>query len=337
MTITRRHALHLLLSGAIVLLLLVFARGVDWRGAGAALRTADPTLLVLAIVANLVSLALKGIRWWVFLRPLGVRSLSLVLRATFAGASLNNLLVAQGGEGARVLLVSRSAGVSSARVLAALAMERVLDAVSYLVLLVGAAWLLELPHAVARWRMAASAVLAAVTLALITLVIAARRSSARNGSPADATLGSDLAENVAALSRWSLARIGEYTRRFASGIAELASASRLAVGMALSIGAWALQVATYHLCARAAHLPLSLAGSIAALLVVGVSFLVRATPGNVGVFQMVYALTARSFGLPEAPAVAVALLIQTIQVLPTIAVGTLVAPRLVDRRKVRRT
>jgi uncharacterized protein (TIRG00374 family) len=337
MIITRRHALHLLFSSAIVLLLFAFARGVDWRGAGAAIRHADLTLLVLAVLANLVSQALKGVRWWVFLRPLGVRSLSLALRAAFAGASLNNLLVAQGGEGARVLIVSRASGVSSARVLAALAMERLLDAVSYLLLLVGAAWLLELPRTVARFRVGASFVLAGVTMALIALVIAARRGSPTNGSPADATLRSDLVENVAALSRWSLARIAEHMRHFAGGIAELLSASRLALGMALSLGAWALQVATYHLCARAAHLPLSLSGSIAALLVVGVSFLVRATPGNVGVFQMAYALTARSFGVPEAPAVAVALLIQTIQVLPTIAVGTLLAAPLVERRKIQRT
>jgi uncharacterized membrane protein YbhN (UPF0104 family) len=106
--------------------------------------------------------------------------------------------------------------------------------------------------------------------------------------------------------------------------------------MALSLGAWALQVATYHLVARAAHLALPVAGSIAGLLAVGISFLVRATPGNVGVFQVVYALTASSFGVSEGPAVAVAVLIQVVQVLPTLMVGTVVAPRLVTRRAVTR-
>jgi uncharacterized membrane protein YbhN (UPF0104 family) len=98
--------------------------------------------------------------------------------------------------------------------------------------------------------------------------------------------------------------------------------------MVLSLAAWSLQVATYHVAARAAHLPLPLAGSVAALLAVGLSFLVRATPGNVGIFQVIYALTVRSFGIAEAPAVAVALLIQTLQVVPTVAAGTLAAPRL---------
>ena len=95
-------------------LLVAFGRHVDWHAAVQAVRSADARLLVLALVANQLSLTLKGVRWWVFLRPLGVRSLWLVLRATFAGASLNNLVVAQGGEAARVLLVARGAAVSSA-------------------------------------------------------------------------------------------------------------------------------------------------------------------------------------------------------------------------------
>jgi uncharacterized membrane protein YbhN (UPF0104 family) len=100
------------------------------------------------------------------------------------------------------------------------------------------------------------------------------------------------------------------------------------------VAAWALQVATYHLVALAAHLSLPFAGSVAAMLAVGISFLIRATPGNVGVFQVVYALTVRSFGIAEGPAVAVALLIQMLQVVPTVLVGTLVAPRLLGGGRV---
>jgi uncharacterized membrane protein YbhN (UPF0104 family) len=59
---------------------------------------------------------------------------------------------------------------------------------------------------------------------------------------------------------------------------------------------------------------------------------VRATPGNVGVFQAVYALTVRSFGIGESDAVAAALLIQAVQVLPTLILGSVALPRLTARR-----
>lgn len=305
MTGLGRRVVQIAVSATIVALLLLFARHVDWRGAAAVMRAADPRLVALAIALNLLSLVLKGIRWWVFLRPMGVGSLALALRATFAGASLNNLLVAQGGEGIRVLLVSRASGVSSARVLAALAMERLLDVVSYLLLLVGAAWLLDVPRAIVRWRMPATV---AFTIVLLVLLVLTVQDRAEGPDPTG--------------------RIHAYLVRFAASVFELASLPRLTAAMGLSIGAWALQVATYHVAAMAAHLPIPITGSVAALLTVGISFLVRATPGNVGVFQVVYALTARSFGIAETPAIAAALLIQTVQVLPTLVLGTLASPRL---------
>lgn len=291
--------------------LALFGRRVDWRSAAFVLRAADPVLVAGAVTLNLLSLALKGVRWWVFLRPLGTVRLPLVLRATFAGASLNNLVVAQGGEGARVLLVARAAGVSSAGVLAALALERALDAVSYLALLVTAAWMLALPEHIAHWRGAATAALVVAVMLLVALGLAARR----RGSVVD--------HGTAAGGR-----IIGYLRSVRGGTAMVATPRRLAAALMLSLIAWALQVATYHLTARAAHLPLPLAGSVAAMLAVGISFLVRATPGNVGVFQVIYALTVRSFGIAEGPAIAVALLIQTLQVIPTVVLGTLAAPRL---------
>ena len=320
MTAWRRRALRVAVLLALGVALVLFGRRVDWRSAALVVRAADPLLMAGALSLNLLSLALKGVRWWVFLRPLGHVRLPLVLRATFAGASLNNLVVAQGGEGARVLLVSRAAGVSSAGVLAALALERMLDAVSYLVLLVIAAWMVDLPEHIAHWRGAAAAVLAFAVALLVTLGLAARRRTPVSDHPSAATGG----------------RLSGYLRRVRSGTALVATPSRLAIALVLSLLAWSLQVATYHLTARAAHLPLPLAGSVAAMLAVGISFLVRATPGNVGVFQVIYALTVRSFGVPEGPAIAVALLIQTLQVIPTIALGTLAAPRLLHGTSERR-
>jgi uncharacterized membrane protein YbhN (UPF0104 family) len=168
-----------------------------------------------------------------------------------------------------------------------------------------------LPPHIARWRLPAAGVLALAAVALVMLAAAA------GGAPIRA-----------ASSTTTRGRAATYLRRARDGVALVATPGRLVAAMLLSLAAWTLQVATYHLVALAAHLPLPLAGSVAALLAVGIGFLVRATPGNVGVFQVIYALTVRSFGIAEAPAVAVALLIQTLQVVPTVVLGTLVAPRL---------
>ena len=115
---------RVVLSVAIIAALVLFARKVNWASTWTSIKDANRTVLLLAAVVNLLSLALKGVRWWIFLRPVGAESLWMAIKATFAGAGLNNILVANGGEAARVVFVARAAHVQSAKVLATLALER---------------------------------------------------------------------------------------------------------------------------------------------------------------------------------------------------------------------
>src|SRR5438105_6965745 len=150
--------------------LFLFARTVNWRVTWQAIRATSPGLLAAAAIVNLASLVLKGVRWWIFLRPIGVTSLWLAMRATFAGAGLNNVLVANGGEAARVIFVARSAHVPSERVLATLALERLFELVGYIVLLALAATFLSLPHSLERMRPVAIGALVVVVALLVYLV-----------------------------------------------------------------------------------------------------------------------------------------------------------------------
>jgi uncharacterized membrane protein YbhN (UPF0104 family) len=112
-----------------------------------------------------------------------------------------------------------------------------------------------------------------------------------------------------------------------------ASAGRFAAALALSLAAWALQLATFAWTARAAGMPLPLAGDVATLLAVNLGFLLRATPGNVGFFQLAYAIAAAPFGAPRDEAIAVALLIQTLQIIPVTLLGVALAPEFLVRRR----
>lgn len=286
-------------GAGVVVLLVVLARRVEWDAVADVLRRANPLLLAAAVACNLASLALKGVRWALLLRPHGVRRYGLVLRATFSGASLNDLLIAQGGEGARALLVARASGVSSARVLATLALDRAFDAVAFLVFLVSCAWLSALPPQLARWRALATAALVVASVVMVAFGVRPRRAPA------------------------SAAEARGYWGAFADALHHSGSLARSGGALLLSAAAWLLQIATYHLGAYAVGLPLPLAGSAAAVLAVGASFAVRATPGNVGVMQALYAMTARWFGVAESDAVAAAILIQALQIGPVMLVAAL--------------
>jgi uncharacterized protein (TIRG00374 family) len=315
-----KHTLRLGLTALILVMLVLFARKVNWHATWAGIRTASMPLLLAAALLNIASIVVKAIRWWVFLRPIGATSFWLALKATFAGAGLNNVLVANGGEAARVVFVSRSAHVPSATVLATLALERLFELVGYVTLLSLAATFLELPHSVERVKPFAIGLL---VLMLALLVWLLRRPDVVHEpvGPKAATWGG---------------RAKAYFARLGRTIGAVSTLPRFSAALLLSVGAWALQVATYQMTARAAHFPMTTVATIAALLAVNLGFALRVTPGNVGLFQAAYAATAVAFGLDADQAIAVAFLIQAQQILPVTLLGVALAPEFIFKAQKRR-
>ncbi|MFL5618299.1 MAG: lysylphosphatidylglycerol synthase transmembrane domain-containing protein [Gemmatimonadaceae bacterium] len=314
------RTLRLGLTGLILVMLVLFARKVNWHDTWRTMQSASLPVLLGAALVNLASIVVKAVRWWVFLRPIGATSLPLALRATFAGAGLNNVLVANGGEAARVVFVARAAHVQSAKVLATLALERLFELVGYVILLSLAATFLQLPSSLERVKPFAITVLIAMLALLVWLL--------RRPDVVETTVGPKPAS-------WR-GRVKEYGARVIRTISQVSSGPRFIAAVALSVVAWALQVATYQLTAHSAHLPMTLVATIAALLAVNLGFALRATPGNVGVFQAAYAATAVAFGVDKDQAIAVAFLIQAQQILPVTLLGVALAPEFIFKQTKRR-
>ena len=308
---TKRRWLHWAVPIATILLLALFARKVDWANAWSAITHADPVLLGVATIANLGTLVVKGVRWSLFLDAVGIRGTGQALRTTFAGHALNNVLVANGGDAVRVAATARNSKVSSATVLATLAIDKLCDLVSYAALFAVAAIWLPLPPQLARWRTAALIALVVMAIALAALVVWRPKHSHGDG--------------LVAAEQRLVERARNYWRRLTATSAELATARRLTIAVGLSFLSWAGQWATFHYAAHSASFPTTAADSLLALLVVNLSFVVRLTPGNVGVFQLLYALAATSTGLDKDSAVAVAFLISLIQYIPVTIIGLLLA------------
>lgn len=315
------HGLRLGLTLLILALLVTFATKVNWHDIWTSIRSTSRTMLLAAALVNIASIAVKAVRWWIFLRPIGADSLPLALRATFAGAGLNNVLVANGGEAARVVFVSRSAHITSAKVVATLALERLFELVGYIVLLSLAATFLDLPPTLEKAKYIAIPALVLIAVLLVWLV--------RRPEMIEAVAGPKP-------GTWQ-GRLKQYGSRFVGTIGSVSSGPRFIGALLLSVLAWALQVATYQMTAQAAHFPMTTVATIAALLLVNLGFLFRLTPGNVGIFQTAYATAAVAFGLDKNQAIAVALLIQAQQILPVTLLGVALAPEFIFKAQKRRT
>jgi len=308
------------ISAAILVFLILFARTINWHIAWNSMRHASMPLLAAAIGVNFLSVLIKGVRWWLFLRPIGVTSLPLAMRATIAGAGLNNVLVASGGDAARVVFVSRVSGVQSSTVLASMALEKLFDPIGFVFLLVFGVITFELPHQFERWKFPAEILLVVIVVALFLFVYAARHMKPEH------------VPERRARPRTAWGRVRAYFVSFGQTAGRLATGPRFIAGILLSLGAWACQLWTFQLAAAAAHVSIPLAGSLACLLGINVGLIIRATPGNVGFFQFVYALMAEQFGVRPADAIAVSLLIQTLQILPLTLLGVALAPEFIFRR-----
>lgn len=309
------------MSAVIIVFLIIFARTIDWGQAWTSIRSASPSLLLIALVVNTLSIAVKGLRWWIFLRPAGSPSLGLAMRATLAGAGLNNVLVANGGDAARVVFVSRASGVPSERVLATLALERLFDPVGFVIVLVGGSMFFDLPPALERWRLPAQ-----ILLIVLAILLAAFVHWSRNAEPNDV-----VATRERPHTAWG--RIRRYLGDFGRSTRSLTTGPRFLAALALSLLSWIGQLATFHYAAQAAHVDMPLAGSLATLLAINLGLVIRATPGNVGFFQFVYALTAEQFGVTRPDAIAVSLLIQTFQIIPMTLLGVALAPEFIFRKE----
>lgn len=321
-----KTALRWAITLGILALLVLFARTVDWSAAWVAMRGASIPLLLFAFAANTVSVLLRIVRWWMFLRPAGAPSLALAMKAGIAGVGLNNVLLANGGEAARVVFVSNSSGVPAATVLATIALERMFDIVGFIVMVVLGTLLFPLPPEMEGYRIPAIGVLVLVIGGLALLVY-----KTRGMTPA--TLADRPVEITPPVG--VVARVTSFFKWFGASMGALTNGPRFVWALALSLLAWAGQVATFALAAAAAGIDVPIEASLAGLLAVNLGLILRATPGNVGFFQLAYAVTVEQFGVPRDPAIAISLLIQTLQVVPVTILGVALAPEFVFRKRER--
>jgi uncharacterized protein (TIRG00374 family) len=304
-----------LLTGALLTLFAYAACRVDWPRALTLIGRASLCLLAAAVCVNWVSLGLRGARWWIFLRVVGAPSLSLAVRGAIVGSGFNNLLVANGGDAARALLVARTAGVSNATIFATLVLDRLFDPLCFGLLLFWGSFVVPLPPSLsgARWVVGTALTAAAGMLALLA------RTPKRS---------LDIERHVG----WRA-----QLRAFRRGVECLSTPWRFLGALICSMGVWVLQLGEYAFVARAVGLQLPFAGSIAAMLLINAGLVVRATPGGIGYFQFAYALAVSSFGIPTDTAIAAAVLIQLVEILPVSLLTLLLTPTMVTKRERRPT
>lgn len=258
------------------------------RKVGAAFARADYRTLPLIWLNLAVFYWLKARRWRLLLAPLGdFHPTRELLPPIMVGFAFNNLLPARIGEFVRVFVFARGHRVSKTAVLTSVALERILDAVTILVLLgLGVALLSDVAPDVRDKALAAAVVVAAAVLGIAAYLIWTRP--------------------FIRLAVWGMRTLRVIPHRVqqkltdvleagARGMASLKSGRLLAAIAALSAAQWLLNAALIYCALVAFDIVLPWPVSLVLMGVVAFGVAAPSTPGYFGVVQLCFLVVLELF------------------------------------------
>ena len=314
LTVSLRTALVSILA---IALFAWFLRNANLDEVWAHVQRARLGFLAGAFVFMAATYWVRAIRWQHMLMPIGPTRFRTVFRATVIGFAALAALPARAGDLLRPYLVARQEGLSAPATFATIVMERVLDLIAVLILL-----------AVFVWGFASEAMVP------VNLLEPLKISAALAGLGAAALMGVmwTLASHPERIGTLVYAATRVLPHRVAHGLASLASTfsrgfamarqpRELTIALLWSFPLWVIYATEAWMVSRAFDITLPFMGAflIQALLVIGVAV---PTPGGVGSFHEAYRIGATMFfGASDDAAVAAAIVLHAIGILPVILVG----------------
>ena len=284
------------------------------------LAEADVRWLVVALGLIAIQLVVRTVRWRSLL-PAGPQGLPIpvmrLLPVVLIGYLCNAVLPARLGEPIRAVLVDRREKVGLPEALGSVLLERIVDLAVLAGLILVAALLVDAPP----WIIQVAAAVSLVGGVLLGML-------ATTGVASLVALGT---RHPAMIRRRILARAMRALERLAHAIGGRSRRRAIAFASLLSAAAWLLEGGTFWLVAKS--LDIELAPS-SAMLVAGITVLstaIPSAPGYLGTYDLAASFAATALGVPEAEALALALLVHAVTLVP-LALGGVVSLLALDVR-----
>lgn len=301
-----------LIGGTLLSLLFLWlaARQVHLWEVWSALQQANLWWVGAALAAFLATQGVKAARWKALFYPEhGARRLGKLLRLIYIGQMVNAALPARLGELARAYILARTEAVSGAYVLGTIVLEKALDSLMLLLVVLITSIFMPFPS----WVKGSSLVVSGGMVVLLTVMTILSRWEGR--------LPCRVAQAFAPTS-W-LGRLGVMAaiQRAALSLRPLRSFRMNLVLWGWSAGNWALMILTNLLMFRAfsLHLPWTAAPLLLAILNIGI--IVPSSPGRIGIFHYLCVLTLGLYGVDAALALACGILLHAVVYVPIFLLG----------------
>jgi uncharacterized protein (TIRG00374 family) len=292
--------------------LYVVLHDVEWQQVSSRIRQADYAQLFLAASLLLGTFMIKAVRWRFLLqRPPGL-GLWHLFGSLNVAYFLNNLLPLQVGDVGRAYLASEIGRLSMTRTLSTIVVERVLDVMTLLAVLLGLALFIDIPSEVRTPSIILAVLFGSLALGLI--FISLRRVWALS-------LASTLLRFAPERSRPKLHTMAASAIDGFSVISQPRHALRL---FAYSVVLWLGVGLVVYMGIGAFDLELGYGTALFIVVATTFGFFVPSTPGSFGVYHaIVTAVLVRVFGVDKNVAVSFALIMHLVFYLPPMFLGPL--------------
>jgi len=273
------------------------ARGVDLASLAEALSRVHYLRLVPAFAVFVLGQVARAYRWRLLLYPLEGIRLNRLFNVLNIGAMVNNVSPFRLGDVLKAYLCGELEQLSRARALSTVAVERIVDTLTIVVLLVVLIPFIALPVAVVRPALGVG--LVAIVAVLLLLLVASHRERS-------------LALFHSLLQRRHFPgreKVRGVVDSVVDGLASLGSLRTAAGVLAWSVVIWLGAALQFHLVMWATDLSLPFAAALTALCLTSLGMVVPSSPGYVGVFESLTIIALSLFGVGRDQALGYALVL----------------------------
>ena len=258
--------------GCLALLL----RQVDLRQSWNALGRLNGPFLIVPLAVCFVNLPLRAWRWQLIFPSASRPGLGSCLTVLGIGNMANFLLPGRAGDLARCVLVGRDGSLTeSSRTLATLAVEKVLDGLALVGMVLFSVWALHPPHWVLELLRVAILIFGGALVLLLVLRYRTR------------TLV-DYVRGIFRLTHLSFleAKFDGLLTSFADGLSAIGSAGQMLILLALTAAIWITEAATIWGLAQALGTGVRFKSAVVTSAVLGLGLMIPAAPAGLGTYEL---------------------------------------------------
>jgi len=273
------------------------------------LSRADYWMLIPAAIAAFAVNLFKALRWRVIMDPVKSISVRQILSIFSVSQMVNVSLPALTGQAARVLLVSKRAGLPKTYCATTVVLEVLFDGISLVILMLACSTVIVFPGWLSRSGLLAGITLV-VLLILLLLVVHNRRKLRIFGR-----------RRLKVRYPRFFEKIRHVAGSFADALDMLESTRHTLLTALFSVGLWAAHAFVIIFLFKALGLTVPIWGAIVILAVNSVLLMFPITPGNLGTFQWACVAGMALFHVGKSEAVSFSIVLQVMDLVPVFLAG----------------